>query len=569
MIRRILPSAFALALVASLVGCDETTMSSGTNSIDQGYVDAKARGNVFVLLRDQVTGQPLANVQATLLGSDSERVAASDSTGTVVFRNLLPGSRLLKIEKSGYAGRIQTIKLNDGSSDVPRLEDLSFDIRMPRLGATVSGKVYYVDKSGNRVPLAAAALDLYFENGERDWVAGHRAVVSDSLGFYKFDSLPEDVKLTILVRSKNVDGNIYMASATRSIDALKQGETRHIPVFELVPDIETFALLSSNLDAVKETDTLKLAFSLSVDTLALRKGDIAVTSGGVDVGIVPVWSDEGRKLSVAPFSGKWITGSNDLKISVKSGLGVALSKTLNFVASSVGSLPKQAGSISAKATVFGKDTNKVNSNTASVTFKWGRADQAEGYDIYKKAKGDNAYLWVAKTSANKDTTFALPTTDFFDKGDTVSFAVVSFNSKGAAPFTGAPIIVLTDAIRPKLTANPGDFAPDSVDNTGSKDTLDLAKAVFTFSETMDTLQRPELTYENQNGTKIDRDSLVIVWSWKSATQAELYVGVLPGKDATGIDTKIGVSLSSFHDENGNLFTAPAQADWTSVLVKAP
>lgn len=577
MIRRISTSACALALAAGFFGCDDKNMNS-TSTVDQSYTDTKARGSVFVLLRDQVTGAPLANAQVSLLGSDSNQVANSDSSGYVTFKNLLPGKRILKIEKAGYAGKYTAADLVDGASDVPRLQDLSFDIALPRLGPTVSGKVYYLDKSGNSIALAAADLDLYYKssNGE-NWISGYKAATADSFGVYKFDSLPEDVDLSIRVRSKSIAGNVYAASDVRSIGALKQGEARHIPIFQLQPNIEAFALLADNLDAITETDTLKLTFSLPVDTTVLRKGDIAVTvagpgPGATDVGIVPVWSEGGRKLSIRPFSGKWITGGNQLKLALKSALGVALAETLDFVASSVSAPPKQAGSLSAKATVFGKDTSKVNSNTASATFKWTKADGAEGYDLYKKAKADNAYLWVAKTSDAKDTTLSLNTTDFFDKGDTVSFALVAFNSKGSAGFTGAPILVLTDAIRPKLMADPGDFAPDSAtaDNSESKkDTAILGKATFTFSETMDTLARPELTFENLNGTKVDRDSLAIVWTWKSATVAELFIGALPGKDVSTIDTKIGVGLAAFHDENGNLFSAPTQADWTSILVKVP
>jgi hypothetical protein len=574
MTRRKFSAACALAFATTFFGCDDNSMNTtSTSTVDQSYTDAKAKGSVFVLLRDQVTGAPLANVQVTLLGADSARVLSSDSSGYVSFKGLLPGKRILKVEKAGYAGKFTTADLVDGASEVPRLQDLSFDISLPRLGPTVSGKVYYLDKSGNSIPLIAASLDLYFKsNSGENWVSGYKATTADSFGVYKFDSLPEDVDLSIRVRSKSISGNVYAASDVRSIGALKQGEARYIPVFQLEPNIEAFALLADNLDAITETDTLKLAFSLPVDTTVLHKGDIAVSNGQTDVGIVPVWSDGGRKLSIRPFSGKWITGSNQLDLVLKSGLGVVLNKSLDFIASSVSALPKQAGALTAKANVFGKDTNKVNSNTAEVTFKWGKADGAEGYDLYKKAKGNNAYLWAAKTSDAKDTTLALTTTDYFDKGDTVSFVVVAFNSKGSASLLGAPSLVLTDAIRPKLTADPGDFAPDSAtaDNSESKkDTAILGKATFTFTETMDTLLRPELTYENQNGTKVDRDSLAIVWIWKSATVAELSIGVLPGKNVATIDTKIGVALSAFHDENGNLFTAPTQADWTSILVKVP
>jgi len=575
MIRRISTSACALALAASFFGCDDNSMNTTTTStVDQSYTDSKARGSVFVLLRDEVTGAPIANAQVSLLGGgDSTRVLSSDSAGYVTFKNLLPGTRILKVEKAGYAGKYTTADLVDGASEVPRLQDLSFDLTLPRLGATVSGKVYYQDKSGNSIPLVLAVLDLYYKsNSGENWVSGHKTVVADSSGVYKVDSLPEDVDMTVRVRSTTINGNVYATGDVRSIGALKLGEVRYVPVFQLEPNLEAFALRSDNLDAITETDTLKLTFSLPVDTTVLHKGDIAVTNGGTDVGIVSTWSDAGRKLSIRPFAGKWITGSNQLKLELKSALGVALSEELPFVASSVSALPKQAGSLSAKASVFGKDTNKVNSNTASVTFKWTKAEGAEGYDLYKKAKGDNAYLWLAKTTSAKDTALSQDVTDFFDKGDSVSFAVVAYNSKGSASFLGAPILVLTDAIRPKLLADPGDFAPDSAtaNNTASKkDTAVLGKATFTFSETMDTLLRPELTYENQNGTKVDRDSLAIVWTWKSATQAELFVGVLPGKDASTIDTKIGVGLAAFRDENGNLFTAPTQADWTTILVKVP
>jgi hypothetical protein len=561
----------AFALLAVLAGCDDTTTNSTTTAttVDQSFTDSKARGNIFVLLRDQVSGDPLEGARVTLLGSDSTTVLQSGASGDVVFRGLLPGTRLLRLEKDGYAGRLVTVTLADGASDVPRLQDLSFDVSLPKLGAEVNGKVYFLDKTGNRMPLKGALVDLYFrsEDGFR-WIAGHRSTGTDSLGEYGFDSLPEDVEIELLVRSRAIDGNVYAASGTRSIDALKSGETRYIPVFELLPDVEAFALLSDNLDAITENDALSLTFSQAVDTTALRIGDIAVVNGTTDVGILASWSSGARTLQIRPFSGKWITGSNRLVLNLKSGLGVSLAKSMNFVASSVSELPKQSGFLSAKANVFGRDTNKVNSATASVEFKWGRAAGAEGYDLYKKARGDNAYLWVAKTSDAKDTVLALNTTDMFDKGDTVSFVVVPFNSKGSAGLASAPSLKLTDAIRPKLVEAPADFAPSSLDNSGIKENLVIGTAKFAFSEVMDTLARPEIVYENQNGTKIDRADLVIEWTWTSASEGALFLAVRPDKNASGLDAKISVGLSDFRDQNGNLFQAPAQADWTTILAKA-
>lgn len=561
----------AFALLAVLAGCDDTTTNSTTTAttVDQSFTDSKARGNIFVLLRDQVSGAPLEDARVTLLGSDSTTVLQSGASGDVVFRGLLPGTRLLRLEKDGYAGRLVTVTLADGASDVPRLQDLSFDVSLPKLGAEVNGKVYFLDKTGNRMPLKGAVVDLYFrsEDGFR-WIAGHRSTGTDSLGEYAFDSLPEDVEIELLVRSRAIDGNVYAASGRRSIDALKSGETRYIPVFELLPDVEAFALLSDNLDAITENDALSLTFSQAVDTTALRIGDIAVVNGTTDVGILATWSSGARSLQIRPFSGKWITGSNRLVLNLKSGLGVSLAKNMTFVASSVSELPKQSGFLSAKASVFGRDTNKVNSATASVEFKWGRAAGAEGYDLYKKARGDNAYLWVAKTSDAKDTVLALNTTDMFDKGDTVSFVVVPFNSKGSAGLSGAPSLKLTDAIRPKLVEAPADFSPSSLDNSGIKENLVIGTAKFAFSEVMDTLARPEIVYENQNGTKIDRADLVIEWTWTSASEGALLLAVRPEKNASGLDAKISVGLSDFRDQNGNLFQAPAQADWTTILAKA-
>lgn len=561
----------AFALLSVFAGCEDSTTNSTTtaSTVDQSFTDSKARGNIFVLLRDQVTGAPIEEARVTLLGSDSAVVAESGTSGEVVFRGLLPGTRLLRLEKDGYAGRLVTVTLADGASDVPRLQDLSLDVSLPKLGAEVNGKVYFLDKSGNRMPLKDAVVDLYFrsESGFR-WIAGHRSVSTDSLGEYAFDSLPEDVELELLVRSRSIGGNVYATSGNRTIAALKSEEIRYVPVFELLPDVEAFALLSDNLDAITESDVLALTFSQAVDTTALRIGDIAVVNGSTDVGIVASWSSGARTLQIRPFSGKWITGSNRLSLNLKSGLGVSLSKTMNFVASSVSELPKQSGSLSAKANVFGRDTNKVNSGTASVEFKWGRAAGAEGYDLYKKARGDNAYLWVAKTSDAKDTVLALNTTDMFDKGDTVSFVIVSFNSKGSAGLAGAPALKLTDAIRPRLVAAPADFTPSSLDNSGGKENLVIGTARFQFSEVMDTLIRPEIVYENLNGTKVDRADLVVEWSWTTATEGALFLAVRPDKNASGLDAKISVGLSDFRDQNGNLFQSPAQADWTTILAKA-
>jgi len=549
-----------------LAGCEDTMTSTSQETTT--YTGNKLAGHVYVLLRDQVTSSPLAGAKVSLLG-DSATVHATDSLGWTSFSGLTPGQYLVKVEKTGYAGRIVTATLVDGSSDVPRVVDVSLDLDLPRLGASATGKVYSIDRLGNSLPLSGDTIDLYYAApAVGSWIADHFLAVSDSQGSYSFQNLPEDIQASISARSVSLAGTVYAPTATGTVSGLKSGESRFVPAFSLTASIEAFSLLSDNLSAIALTDSVVLSFSQAVDTTALRSGDVSDSAGNQLVAIVSSWAAKATRLVVKPFAGRWPAGSNALHLNLKSTQGAVVAQTLRFTAGTVNALPGQAGAIGFTSSYQGRDTALVNGNTGLVNFKWGKASGADGYDLYKKARGDNAFVKVASTSKRTDTTLGFVSTDYFLNGDTVAFLVVATNAKGSAPLSGAPQVVLTDRIRPELLSSPGEFAlPPSLANGSGTKTLVLDTVDFSFSEDMDTTQSAQLTFTNKDTVAFDASKLSITWSWISRSTGRVTLGVKPGKDATGLNAEISVSLSALKDENGNAFLAPLQNDWLILVAK--
>jgi len=563
-------SKFLALLPAALlvVGCEDTVTNTSTDT--QSYTDTKATGSITVQVRDQVTGAFVSGVTASLLGTGAT-VATSDSIGLAVFSAVAPGSRLVRVEKDGYAGRIVTADLSDGASEVPRVHDAKVEVTLPKLGASVTGKVYYTDKLGNRNVDSGATV--YLDYTGEGWTNGHFATVTDKDGNYTFTKLPEDIELKVSVRSQLLSTGVFAPTGSASIAGLKVGETRNLAVINLSIDAGAFELLTKSIDAIPETESVSINFSSSVDTVALRKGDITVASGNLDVAILPTWSNTSKTLTLKPFSGKWITGSNTITLNVKSALGQSIATSIDFTAGTVGALPASVTSFHSKATVAGKEkVDTVDGNTSLVNFLWNKATGADGYYLYKKARNENAYTKIGETSTGKDTAFALTTTDMFDKGDTVSFVVVSYNAKGLSALESAAKLTLTDVIAPKLTADPGDFVvPADLNNAAStKDSIKTNSLTFDFSEPVDTLGRPSFSISNNNNAaaKVNTDSLAVTWEWVSRTQGKATLIVLPKFNATGMDVDVSTDITGIRDENGHTAVSP-KAEYLILRAKQP
>jgi len=555
-----------LIAVASLylVGCSDNTM-------EQSYSDAKGEGKVSLLMRDNVTGALLSNVSVTLI-DNNKKVAAdtTDSTGLAVFTGLTVGDKLFQVELAGHAGKIITVSLSDGSSDVPRVMDVAEEVRLPLLGAQVTGKVYYEDKYGNLNVLSGAAVDLYLEaQAPGTWVNGHLSATTGDDGAYTFDSLPEDVKLNVYVRSTTVAGEVYAAATSRTINMLKSGESRTLDKITLNVDGDALILLSDNLDSVSESGVLELIFSTEIDTSLIKLDDIKVTHGADKIASTSAWSDGNHKLTVKSSTGKWYVGSQDLVLNLQDINGASYAKSLPFSPESKSVAPSNATNLKIKANVYGKDTNRVNSNTASVTLNWTASANAEGYDILVKSEKDSNYVFTANVGSGTDSSYALNTTSFFDSAAVVKIMVLAYNSKSYADISKAPVITVKDSIRPRLVSTPGEFAVMSgltdLELTSASDTIYADSVTFTFTEVMDTTKTPDLSFANNTGSTVVAEDLLLYWHWVSETEGHVVIGALPKKTVAPIDGAVSVDLSALTDVIGNFVQVP-QSDWTKILV---
>lgn len=132
------------------------------------------KGTITIRVFDSETKAPLlANV---ILFKDNVKISedrTNEQTGTIVFKDLEPGSYSFRVEKEGYNATVRAIELKESAVEEVGLVKIKAEV--PKF-VKLTGKI--VDAKTN-APISGAQI-----------VASGKTTVSDQFGLYTIDSLP-------------------------------------------------------------------------------------------------------------------------------------------------------------------------------------------------------------------------------------------------------------------------------------------------------------------------------------------------------------------------------------------
>ncbi len=520
----------ALALGALFIGC-------GADLTETSNTDAQVKGSILFVTKDSETGATLDSVSFVRLQDGNDKVVMTDSAGQVIFKSLDNGDYLFEVSKSGYATLWSDVSLNleNQDSDAPRIYDEVVPLSMYELGAEVGGKVYYVDKDGNKQVAAGAAVELTVSSIFKKKLY---TATADSVGVYSFTDLPENVSYTIKVLKYTDADDIVYNTSSFSVNGVKAGETRTLNSVSVTIDAKPFERLSDNLDVLKESDSISIKFSEPVNVSAIEKNDMRVLLSGDLVAADFSWSSDKMTLTVKTVSGKWKNGSTySLVLDLLSAEGDDYTSSESFSTKTSGSLADIAASA---ITYIAYDTNEVNADDNSVTLYWNEIANADGYEVYVKDYSDSTFNYVTSST---DTVASINTNGLFTKGRDLELMVVAYNGTSRASFATAGVKTLKDNVDAAVTNETIPTTFNGFDNTGSLP--DTTTYTVSFDNAMDTTTTATLTaVSSLNGL------LSLGQKWKTKTLLYVYV-IVPGIDASAATGSAKVDLSTVTDEAGN------------------
>ena len=392
---KLLTLASAAALLAA---CSDTSVSDANDEI-------KETSTVTFFVYDVLTRMPIEDV-ANYYRTD-DKTKYTDSTGTIVWKNVELGDSYFDFQKEGYAMKRVNVGLTDDiQHDVARVRDTTTKVPMYELGVEVKGQFFYRDpETKDWKPAPNATIYVDYDDASEIY-PNEIYAKTDSLGNYRFTNLAANVDFDVKSERFTVDSTVYEI-ATIGATAQRKGVVKLMdPMVAEVASLEP-RLLSSNLSKVEVKGELKLNFSEvlekdSVNTKYIqvkRIGDPtkldATTNEPTDVTDVSInvsLSDDGKTITIKSASGEWADGK---KYVVKFDVWSKLAKNLNDEVEIDGKTIKKfrlftAGSVDLPGQVKGLmiDLNDDEDETEKVLYSY---EGALTIASEEKGKSDLAY----------------------------------------------------------------------------------------------------------------------------------------------------------------------------------
>ncbi len=537
--KRLLTAAAAGALF--LASCSDDVVVND-------FQDSKPTSTINFRTRDQITGDLLDSVAVTRLSYDT-LVKYTDVDGFTRFTGVQIGEYIFRFQREGYATLLLDAGVYDLSGDVPRVPDYNYDVELPKLGASVEGRVFYSDANGNKLAVEEATVLLKLSNisGYR-WPSEYITATTDEEGNYSFTNLPEGVGYTISVRQMTVGGKVYSYTGSLSYSDVLDGEVKKATALTLTILGNPLTVTSTNFNGdlkVSTEDVVVLNFSEVVDSAAIKFGDIIVSVGGDQVLTTAAWSNGYKTLTLSPVDGAWWKNSSHaITLSLQSLDRVILSGGSTYYFTPADAVTKLPGQASKLKTTF-SGTGIPSQTTSSFTLSWMEGTDAAGYSIYLKTSEDSAFVWVKNVIDDTTTTIYSD----FSEGKILSYRVLSYNDLGTATVSSAPAISLRDSTAPTdaNTSLPVSIINGALgtspDNSLGATDLQLTNQVVYFNEAMDTTVVPTISSENT--------AVKYSWKWIDIDKARVYVIIPTGQDASGVSSTGIISLAVLKDMAGN------------------
>lgn len=427
---KLLTLASAAALLAA---CSDSSVSDANDEI-------KEKATVTFFVYDVLTRMPLEDVANYYRTEDKTKY--TDSTGTVVWKNVEIGHSYFDFQLEGYAMKRHDVNVKDiMANDVARVNDNTEKVEMYELGVTVKGKFYYRDPATKDwIPAANARIYVDYPDSSEIYPNEVYDITKED-GSYEFKGLAANIGFEIKSERFTVDSVTYEVSKIGAT-AQRKGVIKEMdPMVAEVASLEP-VLLGSNLNNLGVKDAIKLNFSeeLEKDSLTTEyvyvdrivddsdPNNIITKSVAVSLSL----EGDGKTVVVKSQSGSWADGKSyfihfdvwstlakELKDSVVIG-GVEYKKYRTFVAGDL-AVPSKVKNLKIKKDDDGKDIYSFSyegnytfkaaleekldlTYNATVTIQWDAIERnIDKYNIYVKGdKADDAdYVAVLTVPATK------------------------------------------------------------------------------------------------------------------------------------------------------------------------
>lgn len=299
---RLLTLASAAAFLAA---CGDSSVSDANDEI-------KETATFVFTTFDANTRMPVEDVKIYYRLNDESKF--TDSTGTVVWKNIEIGKSYFDISKEGYVSkRVEQATKENIQNDVARVDDEHIDVPMHEIGVEAKGQFFYKDISnGNLIP--AKNVTIYAKyTGDNEIYPNEVFTTTDSNGFYSFKDMAAGVEFTINSERFVLDSTNIVYEAVSAIakvnerkGVIKELDPKNAGVAGLVP-----VLLASNLSKLSAESSLKLTFSEVLDKDSVKTKYVSVfDANDNNVSTVVSLSEDGKTISIKPTSGSWVDGNS-------------------------------------------------------------------------------------------------------------------------------------------------------------------------------------------------------------------------------------------------------------------
>lgn len=445
---KLLTLASAAALLAA---CSDTSVSDANDEI-------KEKSTVTFFVYDVLTRMPLEDV-ANYYRTD-DKTKYTDSTGTIVWKNVELGDSYFDFQKEGYAMKRVNVGLTDDiKHDVSRVRDTTTKVEMYELGVDVKGQFFYVDpETKNWIPAPNATVYVDYPD-DSEIYPNEVYTKTDSNGFYSFKNLAANIGFEVRTERFTVDSVVYEVDSIGAT-AQRKGVLKEMdPLAAVVASLDP-KMVSSNLNAINVKDEIKLNFTevLEKDSVTTKyikvKRVIDPTDADndgkpdvlKDVSVSVSLSEDGKTITIKSTSGEWADGKQyivefDVWSTLAKNLkdevvidGITYKKFRKFTAGSV-ELPGQVKNLVIDLNDDKDETEKVNylyegTFTAEkddltynevITIKWDGIEKGvDSYNVY--VKGDiDAFADYKFVDNYTDTTVTLNLADLFNDGNFLAF----------------------------------------------------------------------------------------------------------------------------------------------------
>ena len=411
------------------LSCALLLAACGSESVTNINDEAKETGDISFLILNR-SGETLDS--AKIYRISDGKTNFTDKFGNAIWKKNNIGTYVFTITKEGYAPmRISVNVQEQGKGNVARVPDVTQEVVMHELGASIQGTLMYRDYStGNLIAAEGVPVILSFENA--NFTFSENAVETDENGEYLFENLPEGVSVTINVPQTTIKKHLYALNVDLDTDIDRANEVLNLGISQLSLVAKKANLIKTNFTEIDTTTDLSISFSTDLDEDSIP-GHWVVTNSYDDIVLTSASLKDSTTVTIEPVSGKWEKGEtytvNGTAFTTE-GSSTTISETFT-VGKTKSSIPGQVSDLEAFL------------DGSYIELSWeAPSGNVTGYYIYYKTNSMNDYLRLTSTVSTTYSTYESNVQE--DYNDTsVKFIVLPYNEAGTAAISEAKPISYT------------------------------------------------------------------------------------------------------------------------------